>query len=30
MNIEVLLTETEIADEFAESIEARDIPEKFF
>jgi hypothetical protein len=30
MNIEVLLTETEIADEFAESIQARDIPEKFF
>jgi uncharacterized SAM-dependent methyltransferase len=30
MNIEVLLTETEIADEFAESIEARDLPEKFF
>jgi hypothetical protein len=30
MNIEVLLTEAEIADEFAESIEARDIPEKFF
>ncbi len=30
MNIEVLLTETEIADEFAESVEARDLPEKFF
>ena len=30
MNIEVLLTEAEIAEEFAESIEARDIPEKFF
>src|SRR5215471_4367548 len=30
MNIEVLLTEAEIADEFAESIEARDLPEKFF
>ncbi|HKD05388.1 MAG TPA: L-histidine N(alpha)-methyltransferase [Bryobacteraceae bacterium] len=30
MTIEVLLTEAEIADEFAESIEARDIPEKFF
>ena len=30
MNIEVLLTETEIADELAESIEARDLPEKFF
>jgi Histidine-specific methyltransferase, SAM-dependent len=30
MNIEVLLTEAEIGDEFAESIEARDVPEKFF
>jgi len=30
MNIEILLTEAEIADEFAESIEARDLPEKFF
>jgi uncharacterized SAM-dependent methyltransferase len=30
MNIEVLLTEAEIADEFADSIEARDLPEKFF
>jgi len=30
MNIEVLLTEAEIADEFAESISARDLPEKFF
>ena len=30
MNIEVLLTETEIAEELAESIEARDLPEKFF
>jgi uncharacterized SAM-dependent methyltransferase len=30
MNIEVLLTEAEIAEEFAESIEARDVPEKFF
>ena len=30
MNIEVLLTEAEIADEFAESIAARDLPEKFF
>jgi uncharacterized SAM-dependent methyltransferase len=30
MNIEVLLTEAEIAEEFAESIEARDLPEKFF
>jgi uncharacterized SAM-dependent methyltransferase len=30
MNIEVLLTESEIADEFAEAMEARDLPEKFF
>jgi hypothetical protein len=30
MNIEVLLTEAEIAQEFVESIEARDLPEKFF
>ncbi|MES1261094.1 MAG: L-histidine N(alpha)-methyltransferase [Acidobacteriota bacterium] len=30
MNIEVLLTEAEIAAEFVESIEARDLPEKFF
>jgi hypothetical protein len=30
MNIEVLLTEAEIAEEFAESIAARDLPEKFF
>ncbi|MDP9169109.1 MAG: L-histidine N(alpha)-methyltransferase [Acidobacteriota bacterium] len=30
MNIEILLTEAEIAGEFAESIEARDLPEKFF
>jgi uncharacterized SAM-dependent methyltransferase len=30
MNIEVLLTEAEIAHEFTESIEARDLPEKFF
>ncbi len=30
MNIEVLLTETEIADELVESIVARDLPEKFF
>lgn len=30
MNIEVLLTEAEIAQEFLESIEARDLPEKFF
>jgi hypothetical protein len=30
MNIEVLLTEAEIADEFAEAVGARDLPEKFF
>ncbi len=30
MKIEVLLTEAEIAQEFSESVEARDIPEKFF
>jgi uncharacterized SAM-dependent methyltransferase len=30
MKIETLLTEAEIADEFAEAMEARDIPEKFF
>jgi hypothetical protein len=30
MNIEVLLTEAEIASEFAEALEARDLPEKFF
>jgi uncharacterized SAM-dependent methyltransferase len=30
MNIEVFLTEAEIAQEFVESIEARDLPEKFF
>ncbi|MDQ2901258.1 MAG: L-histidine N(alpha)-methyltransferase [Acidobacteriota bacterium] len=30
MNIEVLLTEAEIAHEFTESMEARDLPEKFF
>lgn len=30
MNIEVVLTESEIAEEFAESLEARDLPEKFF
>jgi hypothetical protein len=30
MNIEVLLTETEIATEFAEALDARDLPEKFF
>jgi uncharacterized SAM-dependent methyltransferase len=30
MKIETLLTENEISDEFAEALEARDIPEKFF
>src|SRR6185312_11439519 len=30
MNIEVFLMEEEIAQEFADSIEARDLPEKFF
>ena len=30
MKIETLLTEAEISDEFAEAMEARDIPEKFF
>jgi uncharacterized SAM-dependent methyltransferase len=30
MNIEVLLTEAEITHEFAEAMEARDLPEKFF
>lgn len=30
MTIEVLLTEAEIAEEFAEAMEARDLPEKFF
>ena len=30
MKIEILLTEAEIAQEFSESMEARDIPEKFF
>lgn len=30
MNIEVLLTEAEISEEFAESFEARDLPEQFF
>lgn len=30
MNIEVLLTEAEIAEEFAEAVEARDLAEKFF
>ena len=30
MNIEVLLTEAEISKEFTESLEAHDLPEKFF
>ena len=30
MNIEILLTEAEIASEFTEALEARDLPEKFF
>ncbi len=30
MKVEVVLTEAEIAQEFAEAIEARDLPEKFF
>src|SRR3954451_13178042 len=30
MKIEALLTEAEISEEFAEALEARDIPEKFF
>lgn len=30
MKIETLLTESEITDEFSESLEARDLPEKFF
>lgn len=30
MKIDVVLTETEIAEEYAEAIEARDLPEKFF
>src|SRR5437763_16124134 len=30
MKVEILLTETEIADEFSEAMEARDLPEKFF
>lgn len=30
MRIESLLTETEISEEFAEALEARDLPEKFF
>src|SRR5579883_530536 len=30
MKVEVVLTESDIAQEFAEAIEARDLPEKFF
>ena len=30
MKVEVVLTETDIAQEFVEAIEARDLPEKFF
>jgi uncharacterized SAM-dependent methyltransferase len=30
MKVEVVLTETDIAQEFAEAMEARDLPEKFF
>jgi uncharacterized SAM-dependent methyltransferase len=30
MKIEVLLTETEISQEFSDALEARDLPEKFF
>jgi uncharacterized SAM-dependent methyltransferase len=30
MKIEILLTESEIASEFAEALQARDLPEKFF
>jgi hypothetical protein len=30
MKVEVVLTETDISQEFAEAIEARDLPEKFF
>jgi uncharacterized SAM-dependent methyltransferase len=30
MKVEVVLTEADIAQEFAEAIEARDVPEKFF
>src|SRR5947209_8819401 len=29
MKVEVVLTETDIAQEFAEAVEARDLPEKF-
>src|ERR1041384_1063948 len=30
MKVEVVLTESDIAQEFTEAIEARDLPEKFF
>src|SRR5947199_10824074 len=30
MKVEVVLTEADIAQEFSEAIEARDLPEKFF
>ncbi|HEY1336470.1 MAG TPA: L-histidine N(alpha)-methyltransferase, partial [Bryobacteraceae bacterium] len=30
MKVEVVLTEADIAQEFAEAVEARDLPEKFF
>lgn len=30
MKVEVVLTEADIAQEFIEAIEARDLPEKFF
>src|SRR5215472_13660486 len=30
MKVEVVLTEADIAQEFAEALEARDLPEKFF
>ena len=30
MKVEVVLSETDIAEEFAEAIQARDLPEKFF
>src|SRR6185436_16230383 len=30
MKVEVVLTEADISQEFAEAIEARDLPEKFF
>ena len=30
MKVEVVLTEADIAQEFVEAMEARDLPEKFF